>query len=647
MSSLLSTGKRWVSLALMGAAAWSAFAQNAASPQGFEYSPTGPILGDQVFARLGINASGGYLVWQDNVTDGNGLGIGARRLDSTLNGTLGTFRVNEITAGDQEKPRVALLANGGAVFVWQGGTVGSQHIFARFLSAAGTFVTGDVMANTYQAGFQSDPVVACLTDGSVVVVWSSYGQDGSLLGVYGQRFSAVGQRLGTEFQVNQTKLNNQRSPAVAALPGGRFVVVWISESYQGTTLNVNEPGGAQDGAPGVQLYDVLAWARFFDAEQGAQGNEFAISSRTNVAANPVVCAAADGGFQAAWSGRVAFLPPGSVKPTDSWDVFARGFDSQGKPRGGEYRVNAHVKGDQYLPKIAAIGSEFLVIWTSLGQDGSREGVFGRTVGTTGPVGDELLINTTTISQQVHPEVASEAGKRALVVWSCFVGGLESFDLVAQRFTSAPDLPAPAAPFLSALSQSRISVTWAEMAGYPVAEYLVYLDDGSTGASVQGNHWTATGLQAGSTHTFRLAYKLADGTVSPSSAPSSGRTWGEDVNFDGLPDDWQSGYWGNDPSKWPGAKEDADGDGATNLQEFLAGTNPSDPDSVLKIRMDSTEQGLRLVWNTQPGLLYQVQLSANLGTWTDLGSQRFAPGSVDSVPVDGGQNLEAYRVIRIR
>ena len=64
-------------------------------------------------------------------------------------------------------------------------------------------------------------------------------------------------------------------------------------------------------------------------------------------------------------------------------------------------------------------------------------------------------------------------------------------------------------------------------------------------------------------------------------------------------------------------------------------------------MDSTEQGLRLAWSTQPGLLYQVQLSTNLGTWLDVGSQRFAAGAEDSIPVDGSHDLVAYRVVRIR
>ena len=79
----------------------------------------GLLPGDQVFPQIAISSSGGYLVWQDNVTDGDGLGISALRLNSNLSGTLGVFRVNEQGRGDQQNPKVALLKNGGAVFVWQ------------------------------------------------------------------------------------------------------------------------------------------------------------------------------------------------------------------------------------------------------------------------------------------------------------------------------------------------------------------------------------------------------------------------------------------------------------------------------------------------------------------------------------------------
>src|ERR1017187_602325 len=88
---------------------------------GTNYAIVGSLPGDQVFPDAALNPSGGFAVWQDNITDGSGWGVSARRLDGTLSGTLSTFRVNVQGTNDQENPRVALLKNGGAAFVWQGG----------------------------------------------------------------------------------------------------------------------------------------------------------------------------------------------------------------------------------------------------------------------------------------------------------------------------------------------------------------------------------------------------------------------------------------------------------------------------------------------------------------------------------------------
>ena len=50
---------------------------------GVEYAIAGSLPGDQVFPQLSLKTSGGYIVWQDNITDGSGLGISAQRLDSS------------------------------------------------------------------------------------------------------------------------------------------------------------------------------------------------------------------------------------------------------------------------------------------------------------------------------------------------------------------------------------------------------------------------------------------------------------------------------------------------------------------------------------------------------------------------------------
>src|ERR1035438_7658530 len=111
------------------------FAQtNYYTTNGTEYAIIGSLPGDQVFPDAAVTPSGGFVVWQDNITDGNGWGVSARRLDSTLSGTLSTVPVDAVGTNDQENPRVALLNNGGAAFVWQGGKPGNEQIYARFLT---------------------------------------------------------------------------------------------------------------------------------------------------------------------------------------------------------------------------------------------------------------------------------------------------------------------------------------------------------------------------------------------------------------------------------------------------------------------------------------------------------------------------------
>ena len=132
-------------------------------PQGGEHAPAGNLPGDQTFPQLSIASSGGFIVWQDNATDGNnGLGISAQRLNSSLTQSGAPFRVNAQKTGDQEKPKVSLLNDGRAVFVWQGGKYGFQKIYARFLAPDGSFVARDVLVNTYKGGFQINPAVATL-----------------------------------------------------------------------------------------------------------------------------------------------------------------------------------------------------------------------------------------------------------------------------------------------------------------------------------------------------------------------------------------------------------------------------------------------------------------------------------------------------
>ncbi|MCX8157120.1 MAG: immunoglobulin domain-containing protein [Verrucomicrobiae bacterium] len=63
----------------------------------------------------------------------------------------------------------------------------------------------------------------------------------------------------------------------------------------------------------------------------------------------------------------------------------------------------------------------------------------------------------------------------------------------------------------------------------------------------------------------------------------------DSDNDGLPDEWEAQYGlqTNNPND---AQEDSDGDGLTNLQEYIAGTDPRNPASVLKLSIQPANGG---------------------------------------------------------
>ena len=137
--------------------------------------------------------------------------------------------------------------------------------FLRLALGAGN----DVLVNTFTNNCQVNPAVATLANGNVVVAWGSFNQvsASSLQDVYAQLLSPRGQKVGGEFLVNQFTSYNQRTPAVAALSGGGFVVVWVSEQERVTDAA---------GMPSVDIY-----GRLYNAGGAAVGDEFLVNTGTN------------------------------------------------------------------------------------------------------------------------------------------------------------------------------------------------------------------------------------------------------------------------------------------------------------------------------------------------------------------------------
>lgn len=663
MCSKLSLKKNLVAGLVLSGSVAASLAAASLGKSGVEYSLLPTLPRDQVLPHLSLGLNGGYLVSQDATVDGNGWGIRGRRINSDLSSTRWTIAVNSITPGDQQNAKVAVLDDGAAAFAWQSSTGSGDRIYVRFVTSGGTFTGTEIPASEVAAGHQNDVAITALKDGSFVVAWAEWYREGNhalrhvnMQGVFAQRFSGAGERMGGTFQVNTVTYLNQRTPAIAALEDGGFVIAWVSDEFR---------------QRGSEYIDIAA--RVFNAQAAPLGNDFTLNSTHDLCANPAL-AAVPGGFRAAWSSRknpaptllqtevqgtvtengativdeISVVAPAGPVSNESWDVSTRLFDLQGTPAGTEVVVNNTRKGDQYSPRLVNIRSSQLVLWTSFGQDRSDEGIYGRVIaGTSSFESGEFLINSRTAMKQIFPTAAS-TGEKIVVGWASYINAGAGFDIVAQEFAISADdsLAKPAAPFASSLSQNSISVTWAEIGAQEVDAYRVHLDteiapvESAAGMiAIARPAWTP-----GSTHSVRLSYRLKDGRTSPLSDTVTVTTWGADANGDQLPDEWQRENWGK---TWPAVDADTDGDGASNLSEFLAGTDPTDPGSVLKVQISPREQGVYLEWNTNPGSYYQLQVTSDFQTWTNSGTARFAPSTLDAVPAAGSGQTQYYRVIRMR
>ena len=215
-----------------------------------------------------------------------------------------------------------------------------------------------------------------------------------------------------------------------------------------------------------------------------------------------------------------------------------------------------------------------------------------------------------------------------MAWTGYIGSPNNFDFFAQRYADTLQaLAAPEAPYVTVLGSNSLGVSWPPQAGLSVSHYEVYADGSVTPTALVTNnsYWAVAGLAPGSTHSYRLAYVLTDDRRSPLSAAASGTTYSQLSTWGGIPQEWMTTHFGADLFAWPSPYADSDGDGASNGNEFLAGTDPLDPGSALRIRLEPTPQGLFLNWNTEPTLVYQVQSSTDMVNWSSLGQPRFSAG----------------------
>ncbi|WP_372796510.1 lamin tail domain-containing protein, partial [Pontiella sp.] len=78
--------------------------------------------------------------------------------------------------------------------------------------------------------------------------------------------------------------------------------------------------------------------------------------------------------------------------------------------------------------------------------------------------------------------------------------------------------------------------------------------------------------------------------------------------DSLPDDWELEYFGSTSA---GDDDDPDGDGASNYDEWRAGTDPANADSVFAFQSVEASEDCVFSWSSATGKVYSLWVSTNL------------------------------------
>ncbi|MCO4760412.1 MAG: hypothetical protein KC502_02835 [Myxococcales bacterium] len=221
-------------------------------------------------------------------------------------------------------------------------------------------------------------------------------------------------------------------PAVAAIDGGGFVVVWV------------------DAQP---LSNVIV-GRMYKADGSPVGAQFDISDKKKPTDSLPSVAALGKGFAAVWTSG----DKGS-------DVILRKFDAAGKAIGGEEALATTTTGVQRHPTITAFGGGVVAAWTSESVDAKGSGVVLQRYDATGEkLGKETLVNAKSTAQpeseaadESGPSLAALGNGELVVSWVRVANGIGA--VWARRFSSKGLVAG--AP--SAISSANVNINQARIA----------------------------------------------------------------------------------------------------------------------------------------------------------------------------------------
>ena len=293
---------------------------------------------------------GFYVTWQTSLA--SGVRVWVRHFNK--DGVASPPQTVGESAGKDARPDVATDKVGDKyVVVWQSdedaSTFEDIHMVPFTTSGKGS----EVVVHITTASTQKNPSVAM--DGTlIVVVWQSYGQDGSRYGVYGRTYNSADftSREPVEFLINTVMLGCQSFPEVALFSDSRFIVTWASSAA---------------------LFNAMAAVFDSDSVHTKVVPDFRVNVNTKGNHRPSsICVFDDDSFVVSWNYYLS---------RDVQDAYFRKFSSDMVPATEDVLINSYTHRKQFDPTVAILNNIILVSWVSKWRQGeSTWSVYSRAFG---------------------------------------------------------------------------------------------------------------------------------------------------------------------------------------------------------------------------------------------------------------------------
>ncbi|MBB1250527.1 hypothetical protein H2O14_18965 [Rhizobium sp. G21] len=426
------------------------------------------------------------VVWTQN--DGNNRGVYAQAYNADGSADGSSFLVSEDISNDLMEPQIVSTGDGGFKVVWrESGFDSSTDVYVRTFNPANNAPTG---ADATLYADEDEPYVFSIDD------FGFEDTDGDDLG---------GVTIDSLPETGTLTLNDVEVTA------GQFIaaedirsLVWMpaadasGEGLASFTFTVVDSKGKSSDVSNTITFDVEEVPELLGYEGGAE-----VRVNTTIAGDQwdaQVTMLADGGWVVTWT------DPG--KDGNDNGVFQQAYDSEGAPLGGETQVNTATYFRQFNSQVAALPEGGWIV-TYTGWDSNDYGIYKQVFNADGTKnGVETLVNTTQADSQAQSAITVFEDGGYAIAWASNLQDGNAAGIFQQLYNADGTKNGAEVQVNTTTIGNQImpNITALAAGGY-VMSWTQASDDMSSGV-VYSQMFDDTGAKIGSEHSHAVSGKGA-------------------------------------------------------------------------------------------------------------------------------------------